>query len=45
MCDTCGCGDPEFVPVAVQKHLLGETTASRVTTASTSPRTASSRST
>ena len=24
MCDTCGCGDPEFVPVEVQKHLLGE---------------------
>ena len=24
MCDTCGCGDPEFVPVEVQRHLLGE---------------------
>ena len=24
MCETCGCGDPELVPVEVRKHLLGE---------------------
>src|SRR5262245_38901910 len=22
MCDTCGCGDPEMVPVEIQAHLL-----------------------
>ena len=24
MCETCGCGDPELVPVEVQESLLGE---------------------
>ena len=24
MCETCGCGDPDLVPVEVRKHLLGE---------------------
>ncbi len=24
MCETCGCGDPEVVPIEVQEHLLSE---------------------
>ena len=24
MCDTCGCGDPEVIPLHVQEHLLAE---------------------
>ena len=46
MCETCGCGDPALMPVEVHERILaGNDAPGARTTASTSARTASRRST